>query len=296
MEYLPWALAAVFGLLAAVLLVKIRLLQKGADEIAEDFAQRLATDTNTVIGLSTRDRHMRKLAASINVQLRLLRQQRRRYLMGDRELKEAVTNISHDLRTPLTAICGYLDLLAREDKSETVVRYLSQIENRTKAMKQLTEELFRYSVILSTENLDLEPVNVGGVLEESVAGFYAALTERGIEPVIQMPEGHVDRSLNKAALARIFSNLLSNALKYSDGDLEITLLETGEITFSNHASRLDEIQVGRLFDRFFSVESAQNATGLGLSIAKTLAEQMHGTITAHYAVGTLTVRLRFPET
>ena len=296
MEYLPWALAAVFGLLAAVLLVKIRLLQKGADEIAEDFAQRLATDTNTVIGLSTRDRHMRKLAASINVQLRLLRQQRRRYLMGDRELKEAVTNISHDLRTPLTAICGYLDLLAREDKSETVARYLSQIENRTEAMKQLTEELFRYSVILSTENLDLEPVNVGGVLEESVAGFYAALTERGIEPVIQMPEGRVVRSLNKAALARIFSNLLSNALKYSDGDLEITLLETGEITFSNHASRLDEIQVGRLFDRFFSVESAQNATGLGLSIAKTLAEQMHGTITAHYAAGTLTARLRFPET
>lgn len=186
-------------------------------------------------------------------------------------------------------------MLEREDKSEPVTRYLAQIENRTQAMKQLTEELFRYSVILSAENLDLDPVNVGGVLEESVAGFYAALTERGITPVIRMPEQKVVRNLNKAALARIFSNLLSNVLKYSDGDLEITLLDTGEITFANRASRLDEVQVGRLFDRFFSVEAAQNATGLGLAIAKTLVEQMYGVISARYEAGTLTVCLRFPE-
>lgn len=102
---------------------------------------------------------------------------------GDRELKEAVTNISHDLRTPLTAICGYLDLLEREDKSEAATRYLSLIENRVQALKQLTEELFRYSVILSTANdMNLEAVNINGVLEESVAAFYVALTERGITP------------------------------------------------------------------------------------------------------------------
>lgn len=84
---------------------------------------------------------MRKLAADINVQLRLLRQERHRYQQGDWELKEAVTNISHDLRTPLTAINGYLDLLEREEKSKNVQRYLSQIENRTEVLKSLTERM-----------------------------------------------------------------------------------------------------------------------------------------------------------
>lgn len=94
--------------------------------------------------------------------LRLLRKQRHKYLNGDQELKEAVTNISHDLRTPLTAICAYMELLQKEEKSENAVRYLSLIENRVDAMKQLTEELFRYSVILSTEEMALETVHING--------------------------------------------------------------------------------------------------------------------------------------
>lgn len=278
-----WVIIGILLLIILLLIVKIRLLQKGADEIADAFADRLTTDTNTLIDLSTRDRHMRHLAAFINQQLCLLRKQRLRYLNGDRELKEAVTNISHDLRTPLTAICGYMDLLEQEDKNETVTRYLALISNRTEAMKQLTEELFRYSVILSTGNdMDLENVHINAVLEESIAGFYGALTRQGITPAIHITEKRIERQLNKAALARIFSNILNNALKYSDGDLAITLEDDGEVIFSNTASGLNEVQVGKLFDRFYSVENARNATGLGLSIAKFLTEQMNGSIRAEY--------------
>lgn len=278
-----WVIIGILLLIILLLIVKIRLLQKGADEIADAFADRLTTDTNTLIDLSTRDRHMRHLAAFINQQLCLLRKQRLRYLNGDRELKEAVTNISNDLRTPLTAICGYMDLLEQEDKNETVTRYLALISNRTEAMKQLTEELFRYSVILSTGNdMDLENVHINAVLEESIAGFYGALTRQGITPAIHITEKRIERQLNKAALARIFSNILNNALKYSDGDLAITLEDDGEVIFSNTASGLNEVQVGKLFDRFYSVENARNATGLGLSIAKFLTEQMNGSIRAEY--------------
>lgn len=134
-------LVAVIGILLVVIIVlwiKIYLLQKGAQEIYEAFSERLVTDTNTLIDISTNDKYMRKLATAMNEQLRLLRKQRHKYLNGDRELKEAVTNISHDLRTPLTAICGYMDLLVSEEKSETVTRYLSLIANRTEALKQLT--------------------------------------------------------------------------------------------------------------------------------------------------------------
>lgn len=293
MNELAWALAGISGLLNFIFLVKIFRLRKGIREITSAFSDRLTSDTNTLIDISTRDRTVCRLAASINEQLRLLRKQRHRYLSGDRELKEAVTNISHDLRTPLTAICGYLDLMEREEHSPETARYLSLIAERTETMKQLTEELFRYSVILSTDELTTEPVNIRAVLEESIAAFYAPLTERKITPTIDLPETAVFRNLNKAALSRIFGNILNNALKYSGGDLEIRMDESGTISFTNTAVSLDEVQVGRLFERFFTVETGRNSTGLGLAIAKTLVEQMGGSITATYRETKLTVSIQF---
>ena len=99
--------------------------------------------------------------------------------------------------------------------------------------------------------------------------------------------------MDRAVLSRVFDNILSNALKYSAGDLEIVMSDSGEVSFSNTAPDLDDVQVGRLFDRFFTVEAARGSTGLGLSIAKTLVERMGGTITAEYSSGTLTIRVNF---
>ena len=293
MEHLLLIIIGLLLLSVFVLLAKVYFLRKSAQEISEAFRDRLTADTNTLIDISTRDPYMRQLAADINMQLRLLRKQRHKYLTGDRELKEAVTNISHDLRTPLTTICGYLDLLDKEDKSENTSRYLSLIGNRVEAMKQLTEELFRYSVILSTGDLVLEPVCVNGVLEESIAAFYGALTSRDIQPEIHITENRIERQLNREALGRVFSNILNNALKYSDGDLAITLRDDGDIIFSNTASGLNGVQVGKLFDRFFTVEAARNSNGLGLSIAKTLVEQMGGFILAELENKKLNIRIQF---
>ena len=287
-------LCAILAFVIAVLIIKVVLLHRAADEIRAELGARLDTDTNTLITISCGDRHMRRLAADLNTQLRLLRKERRRLQSGDLELKEAVMNMSHDLRTPLTAICGYLELLKQEEKSEAVSRYLAVIENRTEAMKQLTEELFLYSVITSVSNdIKYEDVIVNSVLEESVSAYYAALKSRGITPVITMPECKIQRRLDRRALSRIFGNIIGNAVKYSDGDLEIALSETGAIDFTNSASQLDEIQIGKLFDRFYTVEAANKSIGLGLSIAKTLAEQMNGTISARYYSGKLNIHIVF---
>ena len=130
-------------------------------------------------------------------------------------------------------------------------------------MTQLTEELFRYSVVLSVPLAQsLQEVSVNRILEGSIAAMYAVLKRHRITPDITMTDHTVLRTLDPSSLSRVFSNLLNNAVKYSDGDLSITLSEDGTITFSNTAAALSEVEVGRLFDRFYTVENAKNATGL----------------------------------
>lgn len=286
--------AVVFGIAALVLLVRIILMKKAAREIRENLPEKMNADTNTLIDISSRDKDMRALAADLNKQLAALRENQLRYTRGDLELKTAITGISHDLRTPLTAICGYLDLLEREELSEKSRKYLATVRERTAAMTALTEELFKYSVIISeSEDYQTEEVVLNSVLEDSIMGFYAALCEKGIEPTVRITEKQIVRKLNRADLSRIFGNIMSNALKYSDGDLRILLDEDGVICFENTASALDGIDVQRLFDRFYTVETARTGTGLGLSIARTLAEKMGGTISADYSDNVLCIRVCF---
>lgn len=276
MEIWICVLAVAFMIIAA-LVIKIYLMKKSAREIRRAFWEKIKSDTNTLISISSHDHDMCELADGINVQLKELYGRRQRYQQGDMELKEAITNISHDLRTPLTAIYGYLELLKREEASETVKNYLDIIENRTVALRQLTEELFRYTVAASeTEKLELEDIVINGILEESISSYYAVLKQHEIMPDISIPEKKVVRRLNREALVRIFGNIISNAVKYSDGDLRITLSEEGEIVFSNHAAGLTDVEVGKLFDRFYTVNNARKSTGLGLSIAKMLTEEIGG--------------------
>ena len=296
MEIWLWVSIGILIAIIIALLVKIHILQKSVKEIEIAFADRLVTDTNVLIDISSSDKNVRRLANTINGQLRKLRTERRRFQQGDLELKNAVTNISHDLRTPLTALSGYLELLEQEEKSESVNRYIEIIKDRVDILTQLSEELFKYSVIISTKNnITKEQVIINTVLEESIAAFYTVLTERNIVPEIQISETKVVRMLDRSALSRVFSNLISNVIKYSDGDLKIVLSENGEIAFSNMASGLDEIQVGRLFDRFYTVEAARKSTGLGLTISETLVEQMKGTISATYENNRLSIHIFFPD-
>lgn len=289
-----WLLIVLLVCCALALSAKLILLRRDLRVLAADLHDHLHTDSNTLLTSDSRDPALRAVAATLNDELSELRRQRLGYENGDRELKQAVTNISHDLRTPLTAINGYLDLLESEEKSAAAARYLALIENRTDAMTRLTEELFRYSVILAEEEpLTREPVVLNDALAESLASFYGALSSRGITPQIEICDARVTRLLDKDALARVLANILNNALKYSDSDLIVQLDEDGTLQFSNHAAALDEVTTAQLFDRFFTVENARHSTGLGLSIAKSLTEQMHGEISAAYSDGLLTITLRF---
>ena len=289
-----YAVLACLFIIAVFLAVKLYLLKKTAREITVSFEEVINKDTNTGIRISGRDKDMRELTDSINKQLIELRKQYLQYNLGNSELKNAITNMAHDIRTPLTAIYGYLDMIENTDDPEKKSKYISIIRERTEIMKQLTEELFQYSLVVSDdEKLELEDVFINQVLEESISSFYPALTEKNIVPEINICSEKIYRRLNKQALSRIFANLLNNAVKYSDGDLKIKLLPTGEMVFENTAKALSSVKTEQLFDRFFTVKTSSNSTGLGLSIAKNLVERMNGSIAADYKDNMLKINIWF---
>lgn len=291
---LPWVLCVALATALIVAIIKNIMLKKSMVEIYMDFERSIKEDTNVQISISSSDKTARQLAKAINLQLSELRKIKLQYSQGDRELKEAITNISHDLRTPLTAICGYLDLLEKQELSEDTERYIEQIRNRSEVLKQLTEELFRYSIISSTPALTYEKVNLCRILEESLLSFEGTMYQANIVPQIQMPNSPVWRILDPSAVSRVFGNLINNAIRYSDGDFSVHMETTGTITFTNTAKELSTVEVGKLFDRFYTVDSARKSTGLGLAIAKTLVEQMEGQIEASYKNEKLNIAISFP--
>ncbi len=323
----PWGVVCAAGaLVIALLVLKICFLYRDLDQIGAQLGDRLGEKTNNRIYAPGNDRHIRAFAAHLNRELGVLYESRRRYRNGDRELKEAVTNISHDLRTPLTALYGYLELADAalesgrgdpgEPDVERAVHYLAQIRNRADAMRSLTEELFRYSIILSAhgENagsrqdsgLAGERVVLNRFLADFLLSYYDIFTQNGIEPRIRIADAEVVRFLDTGALRRVFSNILDNAVKYGKparsacgGDmcsgqvcLSVELFADGTVVFCNSAQDLDWVSCERLFDRFYTVETGRDSTGLGLSIAKLLTERMGGSISASYADGMLSITVR----
>lgn len=278
-----------------ILGMKILAMRISIKELRIDFAERAELRSNTLLGVSSRDKQIRLLATSINDTLTKLRDAFNKYKLGDDEVKTAITNIAHDLRTPLTSILGYLELSERLDKSPEMDKYLDIIKDRAEHMKKLTEELFEYSVITGGEiREEKTKVNVNKALEDCIMSNYPALQSRGIEPVVEITETPIVRKLYPSYVERIMNNLVNNALKYSDGDLEVKLSDSGKLTVANSAQELSNVEVNKLFDRFFTVENARNnSTGLGLSIVKVFAERMNLDLSADYVDGKIVIEIDF---
>lgn len=294
MEYLLILIIVILAVAVIILLVRLLLIHKSLEEVSCGLTEKLREDTNTLISVSSTDKAILRLASVINNELYSLRKERLRLQNGNVELQVAITNIAHDLRTPLTAISGYLELLEQQEFSEKTLEYVVVIRERTENLKAITEELFLYSVINATsDELMSETVTLNDEIEIALAAAYQSLASRGITPIIRITETPVTKELDRKALGRILGNILNNASKYSDGDLEVLLDADGNIKFSNSARSLSEIEVGKLFERFYTVENAKGSTGLGLSIAKLLTEKMGGEIKAEYAAGVLIISLKF---
>lgn len=277
-----------------LLIFKLYFLKNSINEIAKSFSFIINADTNNIISISSTDKSIKNLAINLNRDLIDLRTRKLQYDNGNQELKKIITNISHDLRTPLTAIKGYIDLMDEDALSKKQKQYLNIIEKKSNELTELTEQLFDFSKTIDFDiAIKKEKYCINEILEETLISYYSIFKEKNIVPEIMICKEKIYKLVNKNALIRIFENVLSNIFKYSNGNFKVELKNDGIITFSNKATSLDETTVQKIFNRYFSVENAKESTGIGLSIAKQLVELNNGNIYADYKKETLYISISF---
>ncbi|EOU1502566.1 HAMP domain-containing histidine kinase [Clostridium perfringens] len=230
--------------------------------------------------LSLPNKNIENLIVEINTLIDDKRKMENIYKEKDMELREAIANMSHDLRTPLTSIMGYVYLL-NDDKLDKEERkeYLKIIEKRSLVLNDLITNFYGLSRIQADQyEIKLEPVNLELVLGEIIAAFYETLDYKFGEPEINIEEGVGPILGDKQALNRIFTNLIENIIKHGEGEVKISLKKKNKyivMEFSNKAEELESKDVNRIFEKFFTkdrMRTGQN-TGLGLAIVKLLVEK-----------------------
>ena len=272
--------------------IKLYLIKKSIKEIRVSIHKIIKADTNQLLTISSSDKEMKKLANDLNKELQDLRKEKLQYQNGKQELKRIITNISHDMRTPLTAISGYIDLM--KENKEKQKEYMKIIEKKTEELTLLTDQLFDFSKTMDMGvEMQREKCCINEILEETLANMYHFFKEKQIEPKLEICTQKIYKDLDKHSIIRVFENILSNVCKYSDGDFKVTLNEKGIITFSNKATSLDATTVQKIFDRYFTVENAKKSTGLGLSISKQLVKLNGGKISAKYVNEYLIIQIEF---
>ncbi len=230
--------------------------------------------------LSLPNKNIENLIAEINILIDDKRKMENIYKEKDMELREAIANMSHDLRTPLTSIMGYVYLL-NDDKLDKEERkeYLKIIEKRSLVLNDLITNFYGLSRIQADQyEIKFEPVNLELVLGEIIAAFYETLDYKFGEPEINIEEGLGPVLGDKQALNRIFTNLIENIIKHGEGEVKISLKKKNKyivMEFANKAEELEPKDINRIFEKFFTkdrMRTGQN-TGLGLAIVKLLVEK-----------------------
>ncbi|GGD91802.1 sensor histidine kinase [Paenibacillus nasutitermitis] len=289
------AIAAV--LLMVVSLLRLVMIKKEMRRLSiqvERFHQGLS---GKKVDIALVDKDIEELAGNINQLMDLTVQSNRDRIRSDRELRQAIANMSHDLRTPLTAIIGYTKLLAvRSVTDEKRQEYMSSIRSTADRLHTLLQDFFELSLVQSTDyQLKLEAVQINPLLWEVLTGFYDQFDERDLEPDLQITDERLIANVDPSAVKRVIENLISNVLRHATGKVEISLKgDEGNIVliFKNEADNLSEQDIDRLFDRFYTADRSRSTrrTGLGLSIAHSLMLKMNGRLTAKLHDGYVEMR------
>lgn len=282
---------------AALLLIRLLRVRRELKRMTEQLRSYNDRATGKKVDLVLLSGPVERLAAEINRQSDLVVEAEARRKRTETELRQAVANISHDIRTPLTSIFGYIQLLESERlEPEERLQYVNVVKNRTTRLQALLNDFFELSVIESPDYLlKTERLRLTSLLTDIAVGFYDRFNERGLMPAIALPEEEVVVFADESAVRRVVENLLVNTIKHATGEVDIRFERqpaTAVLTIVNDAKHLAASDVSLLFDRFYTADSTRSASGsgLGLSIAKSLMEKMNGTLDAELVGDRLALR------
>ncbi|MGD6968299.1 sensor histidine kinase [Rossellomorea vietnamensis] len=280
----------------AFVLTRFYLLKKEINHTIRQLRDLNQNKTAKKIDILYNDPHFEELAKEINNQIDLTKQAEAVKRSTENELKQAVSHISHDIRTPMTSILGYIQFLESDDiSSELKKEYIETIKNSAGRLKILLEDFFELSIIEQADYpLKMERVPFNDLIVEALLGFYEEFKKRNIEPEIHIPDDDIMAMADSSAVKRVVENLIVNAVRYSTGHVFIVLDQVGEavqLKISNSVDNLSEQDVTHLFDRFYKADQTRigKGTGLGLPIAKSLMEKMNGSISAELGDNQLTM-------
>lgn len=290
----------VISILLLIFVTLYILLIKGIDDIKLKLRKINSTNTNLKILGSIPSKKIGELLVEINKSLDEKIETKAKYKKINSDMKESIANISHDLRTPLTSIIGYMQLIEDDNLSDSEKKeYIEIVKKRAKNLQVLIESFYDLSRLESEEyKFKTEYVDLSKVLCDILASFYNDFLKAGIEPSIEIDKKLPKVIADENAVKRVISNLILNIIRHANKSAEISLKNYGDfvmMSFKNAAPDLKAKDCEHLFDRFFMADRTRNGnnTGLGLTIAKELVEQLGNSIYAELTSGNLSIIIKW---
>ncbi|MDF2868646.1 MAG: two-component sensor histidine kinase [Anaerocolumna sp.] len=285
MNYLIIVLVFIIIVLVAYLFLLFKALSDAADQMDE--IEKNPERNRQLKGIPTIPR-LEKLFVRINTIYTARQKERITYQINETKIRQEIENISHDLRTPLTSILGYLDLVQDSTSIKEQEEYLGIIRNRARMLQGFIENFYEISR-LEANDYPLEPevIKVKGMLTDTVIAYYHEFEKKHMEVSIELSERETSIIADRIQFGRVLNNLIQNALKYADDKFILKQFVRENrcvIKFINDKNKLTENELRYIFERFYTGDQSRSnqSTGLGLTITKILVEKMKGTIEARF--------------
>ena len=292
----------IIGILAGIIILQSIIIwkyQRQVKDICRQLAFLMKHDSNMLIHREFGLGGIGMLSDRLNDLLELRRKEKRYYQEKETLIADTYTNLSHDIRTPLTSLDGYFQLMEACENVEEQRRYLNIIHERIHSLNEMLEELFMFTKLKNESySLELTSCCINRILKETVFSYYDDWVRREIQPDIQITEEQLYIDGNKQGLSRIIQNVIKNGLDHGEKKIRIVLKREQNravLQISNQVTASEQIDIEHVFDRFYKADAARSktSTGLGLSIAREFVRRMNGEIGAKIEENEFIVEMSF---
>ena len=292
----------IIGILAGIIILQSIIIwkyQRQVKDICRQLAFLMKHDSNMLIHREFGLGGIGMLSDRLNDLLELRRKEKRYYQEKETLIADTYTNLSHDIRTPLTSLDGYFQLMEACENVEEQRRYLNIIHERIHSLNEMLEELFMFTKLKNESyRLELTSCCINRILKETVFSYYDDWVRREIQPDIQITEEQLYIDGNKQGLSRIIQNVIKNGLDHGEKKIRIVLKREQNravLQISNQVTASEQIDIEHVFDRFYKADAARRktSTGLGLSIAREFVRRMNGEIGAKIEENEFIVEMSF---